>query len=218
MSRFPLFLFFLVLAVVHGTAGAGEPGLPTRQENTLTLRPYIHCDGFADGVRGVTLDRRPRTADPWREVGHGGKRRRVSVVDGYRVGYSYPRKFGFATLRAERSDPSKYSGDKQVVTMILAEMAKADGGTELVSFVDRGFSGQTLAKKELSGSTLGMTQIFSDDDSVIVTIYFHNHVPDKRNFQTHQEFVSLRDSFIRGYIECVARKRSGPDPSQKRQP
>ena len=210
MSRFPLFLFFLVWAVVHGTAGAGEPGPPSRQENTLKLRPYIHCDGFADGVRGVALERRPQTADPWREAEFGGKSQRVSVVDGYRVMYSYPRKFGFATLRAERSGPSKYSGDKQIVKMILAEMAKADGGTELVDFFDRGFSGQTLTKKELSGSTLGMTQMFSDEDSVIVTIYFHNVVPEMRKFQTHQEFVSLRDSFIRGYIECVARKRSGP--------
>ena len=210
MSRCLFFLFFLVLIVAHGTSDAGEPGPPGRRENTLKLQPYIHCDGFAEGVRGVTLDRRPQTAGPLREVGFGGKSRHLSVVDGYRVGYSYPRKFGFATLRAERSDPSRYVRDKQTVTLILAEMAKADSGTELVDFSDRGFSGQTLTKKALSGSTLGTTQIFSDEDSVIVTIYFHNQVPEMRNFQTYGEFVSLRDSFTRGYIECVAKKRSSP--------
>ena len=210
MSRFPFFLFFLLSAVAYGTAGAGEPDPARLQENSLQLQPYAHCDGFAGGIRAVTLDRRPQTAEPWREVEFGGESQRVSVVDGYRVGYSYPRKFGFASLRAERSDPSKYARDKQIVTMILAKMAKADGSTDLVELSNRGFSGQTLSKRELSGSTLAMTQIFSDEDSVIVTIYFHNQVPEMRNFQTYEEFISLRDSFIRGYIECVARKRSGP--------
>ena len=87
-------------------------------------------------------------------------------------------------------------------------MAKADASTELVNFSERGFSGQTLSKRELNGSTLAMTQIFSDEDSVIVTIYFHNQEPEMRNFQTYEEFISLRERFIRGYIECVARKRT----------
>ena len=208
MSRFALFLSFLVLAVAQGMAGAVEPDPARPQENSLQLQPYAHCDGFAGGIRAVTLDRRPQTAEPWREVEFGGESQRVSVVDGYRVGYSYPRKFGFASLRAERSDPSKYARDKQIVTMILAKMAKADGSTDLVELSNRGFSGQTLSKRELSGSTLAMTQIFSDEDSVIVTIYFHNQAPEMRNFQTYEEFISLRDRFIRGYIECVARKRS----------
>ena len=209
MIRITCFLILLVLAVAHGAAAAGEPDPARLQENSLQLQPYAHCDGFADGIRAVTLDRRPQTAEPWREVGLGGQSQRVSVVDGYRVGYSYPRKFGFASLRADRSDPSKYAGDKQTVTLILAEMAQADGSTDLVEFTDQGFSGQTLSKRELSGSTLAMTQIFSDEDSVIVTIYFHNQVPEMRIFQTYEEFISLRDRFIRGYIECVARKRSG---------
>jgi hypothetical protein len=210
MNRFTLILSVLVLAVAQGASHAGESGPPVGPEHTLQLQPYIHCDGFADGIRGVGLDRRPQTAEPWREVEFGGKRQRVSVVDGYRVVYSYPRKFYFASLRAERSDPSTYARDKQTVTLILAEMAKADGSTDLIDFSDRGFSGQTLSKRELSGRTLGMTQIFADEDSIIVTIYFHNHVPEMRKFQTYEEFISLRDSFIRGYIECVAKKRSVP--------
>ena len=208
MSRFPLFLSFLLSAVAYGSAGAGEPDPARLQENSLQLQPYTLCDGFADGIRAVTLDRRPQTAEQWREVEFGGQNQRVSVVDGYRVGYSYPRKLGFASLRAERSDPSKYAGDKQTVTLNLAGMAKADGSTDLVEFSDRGFSGQTLSKRELSGRTLAMTQIFSDEDSVIITIYFHNQVPEMRNFQTYEEFISLRERFIRGYIECVARKRT----------
>jgi len=94
------------------------------------------------------------------------------------------------------------------VTLNLADMARADGNTALSDFSDRGFSGQTLGKKELSGTTLAITQIFSDEDSVIVTIYFMNQVPEMRRFQTHEEFIALRDSFIRGYVECVARKKS----------
>jgi len=46
----------------------------------------------------------------------------------------------------------------------------ADSNTALVEFSDRGFSGQTLGKKALGGTTLAVTQIFSDTDAVIVTI------------------------------------------------
>jgi len=203
-------LILLPAVIAHGTACAGEPADEVQAEHALKLRPYIHCDGFAGGVRGVALDRRPRTAEPWREVGFGSRSGRVSVVDGYRVAYSFPRTLHFANLKAERSDPSRYAEDKQIVTRNLADMAKADGNTALTEFSDRDFSGQTLGKKELGGRTLAITQIFSDRDSVIVTIYFMNQVPEMRRFQTYQEFIALRDSFIRGYVECVARNKSPP--------
>jgi len=200
----------LSAVIAHGTACAGEHTDEVQAEHALKLRPYVHCDGFAGGVRGVALDRRPQTAEPWREVGFGNRSGRVSVVDGYRVAYSYPRTLHFANLKAERSDPSRYAEDKQIVTRNLADMAQADGNTALTEFSDRGFWGQTLGKRELSGRTLAITQIFSDGDSVIVTIYFMNQVPEMRRFQTYEEFIALRDSFIRGYVECVARKKSIP--------
>ncbi len=176
-------------------------------EDSSRLQPYIHCDGFAGGVRGVTLDRRPPTAEPWRDVSSGGRTWRVSVVEGYRVMYSYPRTYPFASLKAERSDPSNYREDKQIVMRSLVELSGADGNTERVDFSKQGFSGQTVTKKELGGSTLGITQIFSDEDAVIVTIFFFNQAPQNRRFQTYEEFISLRDDFVRGYMECVAKKR-----------
>ena len=162
----------------------------------------------------MTLDRRPQGAEPWREVDFSGKSQRVSVLDGYRVMYSYARTYPFANLKAERSDPSRYIEDKRIVTLNLAEMANADGALDLVNFSYRGFSGQTLMKRELAGRALGIAQILSDEDSVIVTIYFLNQTPENRRFQTYEEFISLRDAFIRGYIECVAKKRSIPILSQ----
>jgi hypothetical protein len=131
-------------------------------------------------VRGVTLDRRPSTAEPWRDVSSGGRTWRVSVVEAYRVMYSYPRTYPFANLKAERSDPSKYGEDKQIVMKSLVELAGADGNTELVDFSHQGLSGQTVTKKELGGSTLAITQIFSDEDSIIVTVFFLNHAPQNR--------------------------------------
>ena len=199
MRRVASCLVFLTHLAIHITSVAAE--------DSSKLQPYIHCDGFAGGVRGVTLDRRPSTAEPWRDVSSGDWTWRVSVVEGYRVMYSYPRTYPFASLKAERSDPSKYAEDKQVVMRSLAELASADGNTELVDFSDHGFSGQTVTKKALGGSTLGITQIFSDRDLVIVTISFLNQAPQNRKFQTYAEFVSLRDDFVRGYMECVAKKR-----------
>ena len=180
---------------------------PSAAEKAATMQAYVHCDGFAGGVRGVTLDRRPADAARWREVGLGEKIERVSVVDGYRVMYSYPRTYLFANLKAERSDASRYSEDKRIVTENFVALASADENTALTTFSERGFAGQTLTKKRLGGSTLGITQILSDEDSVIVTIYFMNQLPENRAFQTYAEFIALRDGFVRGYIECVAHKR-----------
>jgi len=176
------------------------------------MHAYVHCDGFGGGVRGVALDRRPLTAPPWREVSLGDKSEQVSVVDGYRVMYSYPRTFWFANLKAERSDPTRYEEDRRIVTGNFAALAGADDNAVLTEFSDRGFAGQTLTKKELGGSTLGITQILSDEDSVIVTIYFMNQEPENRAFQTYEEFVALRDGFVRGYIECVAKKKAASRP------
>ena len=191
-----------LLAFVLAGAAACHAG------NTSKLQAYTHCDGFARGVRGVTLDRHPQTAEPWREVGFAGKSRRVSVIDGYRVTYSYPRTFAFASLRAEQSDPARYAEDRRIVSANFAEMAQADQALDLAEFSHRGLQVQTLTKRRLGGRTLAMTQILADLDAVIVTIFFLNHAPEHRHFQTMEEFIGLRDAFIRGYIECVATKRA----------
>src|SRR5258706_1974083 len=208
MQMSALFLLWRLLLTFSAVSSAGEPNSSGLQESARKLERYVHCDGFADGVRGTIVDRRPAEAEPWRGVNSGGKSQRVSVVDGYRVMYSYPRSFPFARLKAERSDPAKYRDDKRIVTLNLLEMEKADSNLALVNFSAHGFSGQTLTKKEMAGTTLAMTQIFSDEDAVIVTIFFLNQLPENRKFQSYEEFISLRDGFVRGYVECVAKKRS----------
>jgi hypothetical protein len=211
MNSYAAPLFVLMSVAAYGPSSARDAS-PKQFTEAATMHAYVYCDGFAGGVRGVTLDRRPPTAVPWREVGFGEKTERVSVVDGYRVIYSYPRTYWFANLKAERSDPARYEQDKRIVTGNFAALASADGNTVLTDFSGRGFAGQTLTKKELGGSTLGITQILSDEDSVIVTIYFMNQEPENRAFQTHAEFVALRDDFVRGYIECVAERKAASRP------
>ena len=171
------------------------------------LEPYISCDGFAGGVRAVTRDRRPADAPQWRTVELLGKSERVSVVDGYRVMYSYPRTLPFARLNAERSDPASYEADKRALAAYFAGIAHADENTVLSGFSAGGFAIQSLTKKALGGTTLGITQLLSDADGVIVTIYFLNQVPELRQFASYQEFVRLRDEFVRGYAECAASRR-----------
>lgn len=189
----------LVLAAGATTCFAGDAS---------RLQAYVHCDGFAGGVRGVALDRRPQTAEPWREVGIAGKSRRVSVVDGYRVAYSYARTYAFASLRAEQSDPARYAEDRSIVTANFAAMAEADRALDLAEFSIRGLPVQMLTKRQLGGSTLAMAQILADVDAVIVTISFLNQAPEHRHFQAMEEFIGLRDAFVRGYIECVMTKRA----------
>ncbi len=171
------------------------------------LELYIRCDGFAGGARAVTLDRRPADAPRWRTVELPGKSERVSVVDGYRVMYSYPRTLPFARLNAERSDPASYEADKRAVTKYFAGIAQADDNTALSTSLAGGFAIQSLTKKALGGKTLGITQLLADADGVIVTLYFLNQVPELRHFASYDEFVRLRDEFVRGYAECVASRR-----------
>ena len=208
MNRFVSSLIFVWTAISLVAAGAAEHALFGRTASEAKLRPYVHCDGFAGGVRAVNLDRRPQTAEPWRAVDYGGNGLRVSVIDGYRVTYTYARTYVFANLKAEQSDPSRYAEDKRIVTLELAEMAKADDALDLVDFSYLGYSGQTLTKRALAGRALGKSQILSDEDAVIITIFFLNQDPENRRFQTHEEFVALRYTFIRGYINCVAKTKS----------
>jgi len=210
MRRVTVFLIQAVLAATPAVCAAADPSPQVRPEHAAQLQRYIHCDGFADGVRGVALDHRPADAEKWREVGLGERRERVSVMDGYRVIYSHARTFAFATLKAERSDSLKYREDRRIVTRYLEDMAARDDNVTLASFAERGFEGQTLTKKTLGGTTLALTQIFSDQDSVIVTIFFLNQLPQYRKFQTYAEFITLRDSFIQGFLQCVADKGRRP--------
>jgi len=204
------FLIVASLLAAPALCTAADTPSPTRPEHAAKLQRYIYCDGFADGVRGVMLDHRPPNAEKWREVGVGDRRERVSVVDGYRIIYSHPRTFAFAKLEVERSDPLKYSEDRRIVTHYLEDMAARDGNVTLTSFADRGFDGRTVTKKALGGTTIALTQIFSDQDAVIVTIFFLNQLPEYRKFQTYEEFIALRDSFIHGYLDCVAGNAQRP--------
>ena len=191
----------MVLALLAFGAAADE----------AVLESYTRCDGFAGGVRAVTLDRRPTGAARWRAVELLGKSERVSVLDGYRVMYSYPRMLPFARLNAEQSDPARYLADKRTLTKYFAGIAQADDSAALSTTSAGGFAIQSLTKKALGGTTLGITQLLSDADGVIVTIYFLNQVPELRPFETHEEFVRLRDEFVRGYAECAAGRRRKSD-------
>lgn len=208
------FLILIGAALLASTPG--NPALaqriqaPSKVDGILHLQPYIRCDGFAEGVRGVKLDSRPKDAEPWREVSVGSTKRRVSVIHGYRVMYAYPGTDFFANLKAEQSDPAKYGEDKATLKLSLSEIGRAEGTADVKDFTIEGVVGQTLTKRALTGRTAGISQLFFDQDSVIVTIYFLNQAPEKRKFKTYEEFIPLRDKFVAGYADCVVKKRLKP--------
>ncbi len=210
MRTLTLIALVVLLATQDITALAQATKPPSKLDGILKLQPYVRCEGFADGVRGVKLDSRPMGGDPWREVFVGATKRRVSVVHGYRVMFAYPGTDFFANLKAEQSDPTKYVEDKETVRLSLSDAARTEGNVDVKDFKLQGFSGQTLTRRTLTGNTLGITQIFSDEDSVIITIYFLNQAPERRKFKTYEEFVSLRDKFVTGYADCVGKKRLTP--------
>ena len=120
---------------------------------------------------------------------------------------------GFATTWYYRKLAGRSVGD-----LITVGILPSIGAVVLLYIAVKslaGFSGQALTKRKLGGTTLAKAQIFSDEDSVIVTIYFMNQLPENRRFQTYEEFISLRDGFIRGYTECVAKKKTIPIHQQR---
>lgn len=206
MKQYPIAIAAFFLAACHAVAWAEPQKVQNPLEEILKIQPYVRCTELADGVRLVRMDKRKKDSPAWRELSVGGSSHRVSIADGARLMYAYPGSGFFANLKVERSTSDSYLADKDIVRKWLAETAKTDGNLELHDAVGKTFTTQSVTRRTLTGNTLAITQLFSDDDRMIVTMYFLNQIPAERRLKTLDEFASHRNSFVRSYSECVGKK------------
>ena len=169
-----------------------------------SLKPYTTCQ-FEDGLKVVQVDRLPEHITFRTENTSNGEKQ-ISLADGYRVMVAYPKTDFFANIKAEKSNPTKYTTDKETAIEALkfaATTSKELESQEPVKVSYNGFEGYAINRKSIVGNTLGITILFLDPDQHIVTIYFLNQSPKKRKFQTIEEWRTLRDNFLDRYSACV---------------
>lgn len=149
---------------------------------------------FNDGLEANEITR--RNADPLntaREVTTSKGMEEVSILDGYRVLYSYPETNYFAKMHVEQSKKDEYENDKIKVLSELDEIAK---GSPIKNEKLSNLTYYHLGNETLDHNVLDMTLVFFPDDQIIATIYFLNQQPEERKFKTIEEFNSLRNNFM----------------------
>lgn len=170
------------------------------------MQPYIRCFELDDGLQVISSDARPKNLDPWREVKVGESTRRISVVAGTRLIYAYPDKVQFARMMVEQSEWSSYDEDVRNAQQALEDSTRT-GDARYLSFKLNGVSANNVAKNQMTGETLGRTELYFDIDHTLVSVYYINPPVDKARFKSMQDFSSARERFEASYAACVARKR-----------
>jgi hypothetical protein len=197
MKRIPgAVLLASLIHVLPATAAAGA------------LVAYTRCP--LDGkLAAVSVDHRTAGSPPRRTIVMETGQRTVSVEDGYRVMLAFPDTDPFVNLKIERSVPGQYAADKQIILDQMQAMARrvpanADG---LERSLDKGIDVAALNNRTLAGGVTSMYTLFDDEQEVIATAYLLNQKPERRAFQTFDEYKVLRDRFIGDFTSCMAALR-----------
>ena len=180
--------------------------------STDSLKPYTACKVPGDlKIKEVTR----RTADDnYREVTTGDGKKKVSVVDGYRVMFGYPDlPYYFANVKIEQSDPARYLQDKEILINEKKHLAASKQSTAMVFTDKRLFNGLEdygLDREKIDvGGQVAIHVLFYDPAHLVVTIYFLNQskaaFANNRRFETVEQFRELRDDFLTHYSECLKR-------------
>ena len=132
----------------------------------------------------------------------------VSVVEGYRFSVAEEGKETFANVKVEQSENDRFEGDRQAVVENLRWILSTSKGMETPEPLGvnmNGFEGPMINRAQLSGSTLALIALFQEKERLIVTIYLENAPPEKRSFQTKDEWNLMRDRFLLALTSCAAK-------------
>lgn len=130
----------------------------------------------------------------------------VSVVEGFRFSLAEDGKEIFANVKIEQSEPEKFAADRDAVIANLRYILSTSKGMEsaeplAVSF--SGYEGPMINRSTLTGSTLALISLFQEKEHLILTIYLENGAPEKRSFQTKDEWNLMRDRFLIALTGCA---------------
>ena len=141
----------------------------------------------------------------------------VSVVEGFRFalmpdGKTEP----FANVKIEQSEADKFASDREAIVANIRwilSTSKDMETTEPLLVEMNGFEGPMINRATLSGSTLALIALFHEKEKLVFTIYLENAPPDKRGFQTKQEWNGMRDRFFVALTSCAAKALAATDAS-----
>ena len=132
----------------------------------------------------------------------------VSVVEGWRFSLAEEGKEIFANVKVEQSEADKFEADRGAVVANLRWILSTSKDMETaeplaVNF--SGFEGPMINRAALTGSTLALIALFQEKERLIVTIYLENAPPEKRSFQTKDEWNVMRDRLLVALTGCAAK-------------
>ena len=129
------------------------------------------------------------------------------MADGYRIMLAYPNTDNFVNLKVEMSASGKFSSDKKAIIEQMETMSSQAIGaavplehTQMSGLDVFALSNPTV----LGGGPLSFYSLFDDQRGIVITAYILNQKPDRRKFQTIEEYRALRDKFINKYVAYVA--------------
>src|SRR5215213_6350517 len=159
------------------------------------LKQYSVCT-FSDGLKIKEMRRYDEDSIRSRVVETKDGVKEVTRIGSFYVLVGYPKMSPFANIRPERSRLVKdsFESDKKAVVENLKYLISTTSGMateEPVKTTINGFEVHQINRKELTGSTLGISVLFNDTDNTITTIYLFNAGEKKRNFQTIEEWIKL---------------------------
>jgi hypothetical protein len=197
-----------ILMMIASTAivCAQEVSFALKPSNSDSLKPYLSCN-FDDGLKIKETTHRDSSGDNFREIKIGNEIKKVSVVDGYRVMFTYKgAHYFFVNMKVERSDSKEYEYDKSKLIDVLKYFATTEKPRMI--YRDRtminGYESYGVDREFMDyGGVIGNHIIFFDVDHIIVTVYFLNQGKEARRFHNLDEYHVLRDRFLDRYTTCI---------------
>jgi hypothetical protein len=132
----------------------------------------------------------------------------VSVVEGYRFSLAEEGKDLFANVKIEQSEGDKFDADRDAVVANLTFILSTSKGmesTEPLAVSFSGFEGPMINRAAFTGNTLALIALFHEKERLILTIYLENAPPEKRSFQTKDEWNLMRDRLLIALTGCAAK-------------
>jgi hypothetical protein len=136
-------------------------------------------------------------------------KRLVSVADAYRVILAFPNTDPFVNLKIEVSVAGRYSEDKRAVLEQMQDFAASAKGVtvSLERSTRNGVDIAGLNNPSIESSQISLYSLFDDKETLIVTAYILNQVPERRAFKDMAAYKRLRDAFLQEYAQCMATNR-----------
>jgi hypothetical protein len=184
---------------------SGGQRAPSMSANAGMLDAYIDCS-YSNGLSVRSLIRLPGEGVRYRTVETAKGKRKVSVIDGYRLIVWQGEPSYFANMKVEKSDPRQYASDKEAVTSQLEVLKQSSitGKHVLDHMPYNGFDVYGLMDPTMDDNgPNGVYLLFHDPTQTIVTIYFLGQKPEYRKFKTIEEHDALVDRMLEELVTCA---------------